>query len=74
MCFRPPTVRKPKKCPKCGILNPATIKTCNKCGAELPGDTTPCPHCGVQQPVTNKVCKNCGFNGKYGSGDPAKHK
>ena len=74
MCFRPPSVRKPKKCTNCGTLNPAAIKVCNKCGAPLPEDTIPCPHCGVQQPVTNKVCGNCGFNGRPGSGDPAKRK
>lgn len=35
MCFRPPNVQKPIKCPECGKFNPATNKVCNECKAEL---------------------------------------
>jgi len=35
MCFRPPNVKKPIKCPKCGALNPGTNKECSKCNADL---------------------------------------
>lgn len=78
MCFRPATLSKPVECPKCGkkVSSMAGIrqKKCPFCGTELPKETIPCPHCGVQQPATNKVCGNCGFNGRPGSGDPAKRK
>lgn len=74
MCFRPPEAKKPKKCDACGFFNPPQNTTCKKCGAELPESKVPCPHCGVPQPMSNKVCANCGFNGKPGSGDPAKKK
>jgi NMD protein affecting ribosome stability and mRNA decay len=40
----------------------------------LPESTIPCPECGVQMPESSKVCGNCGFNGRPGSGDPAKRK
>ena len=72
MCFRPPQVNKPIKCPECSAYNRPGSKLCNKCGAEL--DMIACPECGVKQPITNTVCGNCGFNGKPGSGDPAKRK
>lgn len=35
MCFRPPTVQKPIKCPSCGKFNPATNKVCINCKADL---------------------------------------
>lgn len=35
MCFRPPTAAKPKKCPKCGTMNPGTLKICRKCQSPL---------------------------------------
>lgn len=35
MCFRPPNVKKPIKCPACSTLNPGENKNCKKCGAEL---------------------------------------
>jgi len=41
---------------------------------EIPKAMIPCPECGDLQPETNKVCGNCGFNGKPGSGNPAKRK
>ncbi|HWQ76480.1 MAG TPA: zinc ribbon domain-containing protein [Syntrophomonas sp.] len=77
MCFRPPEINKlMQKCPACGTLNKRdkSVTVCKKCGAELVEETIPCPECGVPQPVSNKVCGNCGFNGKPGSGDPAKRK
>lgn len=36
MCFRPPTVKKPIKCPACNTINPGENKVCKKCGADLP--------------------------------------
>jgi len=35
MCFRPPTAAKALTCPQCGALNPASMKTCIKCKADL---------------------------------------
>lgn len=35
MCFRPPDMSKPVKCPKCSALNKAMDKTCKECGAKL---------------------------------------
>lgn len=35
MCFRPPTVNKPIKCPCCGTLNPSNLKLCKKCQEAL---------------------------------------
>ena len=74
MCFRPATLdtRKPIKCPKCGYINRPGSKTCKECKEDL--FKVPCPECGDLQPGNNKVCGNCGFNGKPGSGDPAKRK
>ncbi len=76
MCFRPPeaTIAPPKKCPACGQRNPGKNKVCRKCGADLPETMIPCPHCGQEQAEGTKLCANCGFNGKLGSGDPAKSK
>lgn len=31
MCFRPPSVSKPKKCPSCGTVNPGNLKECRNC-------------------------------------------
>ena len=78
MCFRPPSLSRPLDCPNCGKKIPRmqgkTLKSCPFCKSELPEETIPCPECGDNQPITNKVCTNCGFNGKPGSGDPAKRK
>ena len=78
MCFRPPSLSKPRECPACGKKVPRmsgkNLKNCPFCKAELPEETIPCPECGVEQPISNRVCKNCGFNGKPGSGDPLKRK
>ena len=35
MCFRPPTVQRPVKCPGCGVMNPPTSKKCRRCEADL---------------------------------------
>lgn len=35
MCFRPPQVQKPIKCPECGALNPPIKQTCMKCQADF---------------------------------------
>ncbi|MDR1701201.1 MAG: zinc ribbon domain-containing protein [Sporomusaceae bacterium] len=74
MCFRPATVdkRAPITCPKCGFVNRPGSKTCKECKQDL--FVTDCPECGVPQPTSALVCKNCGYNGKPGSGDPAKRK
>ena len=75
MCFRPPALNKlMHKCEACGQFNKPDAKVCKKCGADMPEETVDCPECGVAQPISNKVCGNCGFNGKPGSGDPAKRK
>lgn len=75
MCYRPPSMTKIiVKCPECGTFNKPTAAACKKCGAPVPKEMIPCPECGVLQPEDNKVCTNCGFNGKPGSGDPAKRK
>lgn len=74
MCFRPPEIKPPVKCPECGARNAGHLTNCKKCGTPLPEPTMPCPFCGVQQPYSSKVCANCGFNGKPDSGDPAKKK
>lgn len=74
MCFRPPEMKAPKKCPACGARNPGMNKVCKKCGEPLPETMIPCPACGALQPEGSKVCGNCGFNGKPGSGDPTKAK
>jgi hypothetical protein len=74
MCFRPPGAAKAVKCPNCNMFNPPTVDKCRKCGNPMPKKMIPCPECGVPQPETNTVCTNCGFNGKPGSGDPAKKK
>lgn len=71
MCFRPPGAAKNVKCPSCGMFNKPELLKCRKCGGDMPAY---CPECGVAQPRENKVCSNCGFNGKPGSGDPAKKK
>lgn len=64
MCFRPPEVKKPKKCPVCGALSPFTVNACRKCGTPLP-DPEPekikCPRCGAKNPITAKVCSSCGL-------------
>lgn len=41
MCFRPPNVQKPIKCPNCGKFNPATNKVCIECKAELTAAVEP---------------------------------
>lgn len=74
MCFRPPGAAKAVKCTHCNMFNPPTADKCRKCGNPIPKNMIPCPECGVPQPDTNAVCANCGFNGKPGSGDPAKKK
>lgn len=78
MCFRPPSLSRPLDCTNCGKKIPRmqgkTLTVCPFCKTNLPEETVPCPECGDNQPITNKVCSNCGFNGKPGSGDPARRK
>lgn len=76
MCFRPPEATKRVICPDCGAINHPAARNCKKCKADLTSvkNMVPCPECGVPQPADSKVCGNCGFNGKPGSGDPAKRK
>lgn len=35
MCFRPPSVQKPIKCPNCNKFNPAINKVCIHCKTDL---------------------------------------
>ena len=64
MCFRPPSVSKPKRCPDCNSLNPGTLTVCRKCGAALP-EPEPvkvlCPRCGAENLESDTVCKECGL-------------
>ncbi|WP_373657689.1 zinc-ribbon domain-containing protein [Sporomusa acidovorans] len=39
MCFRPPEIKAPVKCPECGARNLGTNKTCKKCGKPLPAQS-----------------------------------
>ena len=64
MCFRPPSVGKPQKCPECGALNPGAAKTCVKCKAALPEvkpEPIVCPKCGTENEAGAMVCKECGI-------------
>jgi ribosomal protein L40E len=64
MCFRPPTVGKPKKCPECGSVNPAIVKQCRKCGVDLPEPETEkikCPRCGAENLQSAVKCPECGL-------------
>jgi len=78
MCFRPVGAQKPIICPNCkkrvAIVAGYRPPNCPYCKNELPEPVIACPECGIDQPISNKVCGNCGFNGKPGSGDPAKRK
>jgi predicted amidophosphoribosyltransferase len=78
MCFRPAQLTKPIVCSNCGKkitpMSGMKMTKCPYCKTDFPEETIPCPECGVEQPITQKVCANCGFNGKPGSGDPAKRK
>lgn len=64
MCFRPPTVSKPKKCPNCGMPNPAIAKVCFKCKTELPKNQIACPSCGKMNDDSALECVHCGFTGE----------
>jgi membrane protease subunit (stomatin/prohibitin family) len=47
------------KCPKCNAENPAGMKFCGGCGAEMsPG--AKCPKCGASNQPEMKFCGNCG--------------
>jgi ribosomal protein L40E len=64
MCFRPPSVGKPKKCPECGSYNPAILKQCRKCGGDLPEPEAvkmTCPRCGAENPASAPKCGECGL-------------
>ncbi len=45
------------KCRKCQFENPASIKFCGECGAEL---TLICPGCSADNPPQFKFCGQCG--------------
>ena len=63
MCFRPPKLSKPKKCPNCGMLNPVIAKVCIKCKTELPKTQIACPSCGKMNDASALECVHCGFTG-----------
>ena len=57
------------KCPKCNVDNPAGMKFCGSCGADmLPG--VKCPKCGTSNPPGMKFCGNCGQNMAAGAKCP----
>jgi predicted RNA-binding Zn-ribbon protein involved in translation (DUF1610 family) len=63
MCFRPPQVQKPKRCPNCNAMQPGIAKVCKKCGTELPSSDVfvfPCPKCGNEWVSSDPVCE-CGL-------------
>jgi class 3 adenylate cyclase/tetratricopeptide (TPR) repeat protein len=45
------------KCPRCRHENPAEVKFCGECGAQL---ESLCPACRVSNPPANKFCHECG--------------
>ncbi len=47
------------KCRKCRFENPAGMKFCGECGAEL---TLACPACSASNPPEFKFCGACGYN------------
>lgn len=64
MCFRPPQVGKPIKCPECGAMNPFNQAKCKKCKAELPHpeeEMMKCPQCGALNLPGSDVCDECGL-------------
>jgi len=63
MCFRPPTVGKPKKCEKCGTMNPPAAKECRKCKNALSNQQEPieCARCGQMNAPDAPACTNCGL-------------
>src|SRR3990172_835226 len=50
-----------KPCPKCGTLNPATMKFCGNCGARTE-EGMDCPKCKTFVAKGTKFCPNCGNN------------
>jgi hypothetical protein len=64
MCFRPPQVGLPKKCPSCGAMNQSNLTHCKKCKTELPEGEVPmikCPACGAENRFDTDACDNCGL-------------
>ncbi|HWS87239.1 MAG TPA: SPFH domain-containing protein [Pyrinomonadaceae bacterium] len=50
-------------CPKCQTPNPAGVKFCNNCGANVQAQQAAgvqCPNCQAQVPAGAKFCNNCG--------------
>ena len=45
------------KCPRCQHDNPAGVKFCGECGAQL---KSTCAACGTANPPENKFCGQCG--------------
>lgn len=64
MCFRPPQVGKPKRCPSCGAMNQYNLTHCKRCKAELPEGDVPmikCPSCGKENRYDTDACDFCGM-------------
>jgi len=50
-----------KTCPKCNSQQPATMKFCGNCGADMTTPAgKPCVKCSQPVPAGQKFCGNCG--------------
>ena len=51
-----------KACPKCGTMNPVTMKFCGNCGADTSAaaGSKPCIKCGKPVAPGLKFCGECG--------------
>ncbi len=64
MIAQPPQTQQQqmKACPKCGTMNPVTMKFCGSCGADttIAAGSKPCIKCGKPVPPGLKFCGECG--------------
>jgi RNA polymerase subunit RPABC4/transcription elongation factor Spt4 len=61
MIAQPPQ-QQMRACPKCGTMNPASMKFCGNCGADttVAAGSKPCIKCGKPVPAGLKFCGECG--------------